>query len=37
LKPETGSIVTVFIPATVPAKVTSPDAGARTESLTSAA
>ena len=30
LNPGTGSMVTVFIPATVPAKLTRPDAGART-------
>jgi hypothetical protein len=30
LNPETGSMVTVFIPATVPAKVTRPVAGALT-------
>jgi len=37
LKPETGSMVTVFIPATEPAKVTSPETGARTVSPASAA
>lgn len=37
LKPGTGSIVTVLIPATEPAKVTRPDTGARTVSPTSAA
>lgn len=37
LKPGTGSIVTVLIPATEPAKVTRPDTGARTVSPTSVA
>ncbi len=37
LKPDTGSIVTVFIPATEPAKVIRPDTGACTVSPTSAA
>lgn len=37
MKPGTGSMVTVFIPATEPANVTSPDAGERTASPTSAA
>lgn len=37
LKPDTGSIVTVLIPATEPAKVTRPDTGARTVSPASAA
>ncbi len=37
LKPDTGSIVAVLIPATEPAKVTRPDTGARTVSPTSAA
>jgi hypothetical protein len=37
LKPETGWIVTDFIPATEPAKVTIPETGAYTASPTSAA
>ncbi|HEU4894967.1 MAG TPA: hypothetical protein VFT85_03935 [Acidimicrobiia bacterium] len=36
LRPGTGSIVTVIIPATDPAKVTRPDVGARTPAPTSA-
>jgi hypothetical protein len=37
LNPSTGSIVTVRMPATEPAKVIVPEAGARTASPTSAA
>jgi hypothetical protein len=37
LNPETGSMVTVRIPATEPAKMTFPDTGARTSSPVPAA